>query len=81
MYLEILWYRSSSLRAFPFKGLYKPDLNLLLQERSVVVREPGGKLRSATNEERKRIQQVYFPQEGRMIHTPKMFEEENLEVS
>ncbi|GAB1608521.1 28S ribosomal protein S22, mitochondrial-like [Argonauta hians] len=49
------------------------------KNRFIVVREPDGKLRHASTEERTRLIQTYFPMEGRMIISPKLFAEENLE--
>ena len=45
------------------------------------MREPSGKLRMATHDERDRMLQVYFPVPGRMYNIPEMFQEENVEVS
>ena len=45
-----------------------------------MVREPDGVLRTANFQERAKVMQVYFPEEERQLHTPKMFSEENLEV-
>ncbi|KAI0225680.1 28S ribosomal protein S22, mitochondrial [Lamellibrachia satsuma] len=53
--------------------------NLPDRSRSIVVREPSGKLRMATHDERDRMLQVYFPVPGRMYNIPEMFQEENIE--
>ena len=45
------------------------------------MREPNGKLRMASHDERDRMLQVYFPVPGRMYATPEMFQEQNIEVS
>lgn len=50
-----------------------------MQNRLIVVREPNGVLRRANHEERHRMNQIYFPVDGRFIHTPKMFEEIELD--
>ncbi|XP_053316158.1 28S ribosomal protein S22, mitochondrial [Spea bombifrons] len=50
------------------------------RERFIVVREPNGVLRKATWEERDRMIQVYFPQEGRKLVPPPVFREENMQV-
>jgi Mitochondrial 28S ribosomal protein S22. len=47
----------------------------------IVVRGPNGVLRKATREERYRLNETYFPQSGRSIRMPHMFEEEYLKVS
>lgn len=44
-------------------------------ERLVVVREPDGTLREADWDLKDRMNQVYFPNVGRQIKTPQMFEE------
>ena len=51
------------------------------QERLIVVRDPNGVLRKANAEERHRMNETYFPQEGRMIRLPHMFEKPYLQVS
>lgn len=52
-----------------------------LKERRIVVRDLNGMLRKATREERYRINETYFPQPGRSIRMPHMFEKEYLKVS
>ncbi|XP_044944790.1 28S ribosomal protein S22, mitochondrial isoform X4 [Mustela putorius furo] len=52
----------------------------LEEERFIVVREPSGRLRKASWEERDRMIQVYFPKEGRRVLTPVIFKEENLKT-
>jgi len=49
------------------------------RSRIIVVREPEGDLRTASWEEQDRINQVYYPKEGRKHYVPAMFEPENLE--
>lgn len=55
------------------------SLDIPHKKRLIVVREPDGKLRHASLNERCRLLQTYFPMEGRKVFTPKMFEEEFLE--
>ena len=43
------------------------------------MREPDGSLRTSSWEEKDRINQIYFPKEGRRLYTPQMFEPEQLE--
>lgn len=43
--------------------------------RFIVVREPDGTLREACGEERDRLNQTYFPREGRKIQTPMLFKD------
>ncbi|XP_062070028.1 small ribosomal subunit protein mS22 [Lepus europaeus] len=50
------------------------------RERFIVVREPSGRLRKASWEERDRMIQVYFPKEGRRVLPPVIFKEENLQT-
>ncbi|XP_002716598.2 small ribosomal subunit protein mS22 isoform X1 [Oryctolagus cuniculus] len=50
------------------------------RERFIVVREPSGRLRKASWEERDRMIQVYFPKEGRRVLPPIIFKEENLKT-
>lgn len=47
-------------------------------DRTIVVRQTDGTLENADAKIRKRINQVYFPQPGRKIRVPRMFEAENL---
>lgn len=49
-------------------------------DRLIVVRETDGTLRHANWDERHRMNQIYFPIEGRDMTMPKMFEKEHLEV-
>lgn len=44
----------------------------------IVVRQIDGTLENADNNTRKRINQIYFPLEGRKIRIPRMFDAENL---
>uniref|UniRef100_A0A2M4AQ95 Putative mitochondrial 28s ribosomal protein s22 n=1 Tax=Anopheles triannulatus TaxID=58253 RepID=A0A2M4AQ95_9DIPT len=48
-------------------------------QRSIVVRHPDGTLQEAPYEMRKRLNQIYFPLNGRSIHTPPMFQEPYLQ--
>ena len=43
-----------------------------------MVREASGELRTADWEEQDRLNQIYFPTEGRRHYTPQMFEPEHL---
>ncbi|XP_046478252.1 small ribosomal subunit protein mS22 [Neodiprion pinetum] len=47
-------------------------------DRFIVVRDPDGILRSADARERHRMNQIYFPLEGREVDAPKLFQEEYL---
>ena len=49
------------------------------RDRLMVAREPSGTLRHMTEEERERLNQIYFPKPGRRIKPPVLFEIENLE--
>jgi len=49
------------------------------RSRIIVVREQDGTLRTSNWEEQDRINQIYFPREGRRHYTPQMFEPEHLE--
>ncbi|XP_029637806.1 28S ribosomal protein S22, mitochondrial [Octopus sinensis] len=55
------------------------SLDVSHKKRFIVVREPDGKLRHASVDERARLIQTYFPFEGRKILSPKMFQGEQLE--
>jgi len=48
------------------------------KKRIVVVREPDGVLRKANAYERHTVNQIYFPQSGRELKHPVMFEDKNL---
>ena len=50
------------------------------RSRIIVVREPDGSLRTCSWEEKDRVNQIYFPKEGRRHYTPQMFEPEQLEI-
>ncbi|KAK3914874.1 28S ribosomal protein S22, mitochondrial [Frankliniella fusca] len=47
-------------------------------ERIIVARDTDGTLRTATIEERQRVLQTYFPQEGRSVDTPQLFSPDKL---
>lgn len=47
-------------------------------DRTIVVRQVDGTLENADAKTRKRINQIYFPLEGRKIRPPRMFQQENL---
>ena len=53
---------------------------ILVRSRIIVVREPDGSLRTCSWEEKDRVNQIYFPKEGRRHYTPQMFEPEHLET-
>lgn len=48
--------------------------------RLIVVRDPNGVLRHANCDERHRMNQVYFPVQGREIHSPQMFSKPYFDV-
>lgn len=50
------------------------------RSRIIVVREPDGSLRTSSWEEKDRVNQIYFPREGRRHYTPQMFDPEQLEI-
>jgi hypothetical protein len=47
----------------------------------IVVRDTNGVLRKATCQERYRMNETYFPQPGKSIRMPHMFEKEYLKVN
>lgn len=49
------------------------------RDRLIVVREPDGTLREAEWDERDRLNQVYFPRDGRKIDVPAMFQPDKLQ--
>ncbi|RZF41048.1 hypothetical protein LSTR_LSTR002680 [Laodelphax striatellus] len=51
----------------------KSDVNRL-----IVIRETNGRLRKANWDERFRMNQVYFPAEGRKMNPPSLFKQENM---
>lgn len=56
------------------------DKILFFQKRLIVARDPDGTLRHANMSERFRMNQIYFPIQGRKLRTPRMFEPEYLKV-
>jgi len=48
------------------------------RDRLIYVREPDGKLRAAKWEERDRLNQIYFPTEGRKINIPLVFTDDQV---
>jgi len=49
------------------------------RSRIIVVREPDGTLRTCNWDEQDRLNQIYFPIEGRKHYVPQMFEDEHLQ--
>ena len=49
------------------------------RSRIIVVREQNGTLRTSNWEEQDRLNQIYFPTEGRRHYTPAMFEPDQLQ--
>ena len=56
-------------------------LSCYTKTRKIIVRESSGKLRTATWQERDRMNFIYFPKEGRKFNMPDMLKDENLPVS
>ena len=50
------------------------------RSRIIVVREPDGTLRTCNWDEQDRLNQIYFPIEGRKHYVPQMFEDEHLKA-
>ncbi len=48
------------------------------RDRLIVAREKDGTLREASWEERDRMNQIYFPMEGRKLHVPPLFNADTL---
>jgi len=48
------------------------------RDRLIVVRDPDGTLRHASPDQRDRLNQIYFPKEGRKVNAPPLFEPEKL---
>lgn len=46
-----------------------------------MIREPDGTLRKGNADERHSVNQIYFPQSGRELKHPVMFQDENLQVT
>ena len=55
------------------------SLNVPNKNRLVVVRESNGVLRKGEFNEREKMLQVYFPKKDKSIHTPKLFDQIQLE--
>jgi len=49
------------------------------KDRTVVIRQPNGELRTATQEEHDNVMQIYFPEDGRMYQMPSMFLPQQME--
>lgn len=61
----------------------KPTLTFTkpcFQTRSITIREPNGRLRKATWEERDRMNLIYFPKPGRKHEMPELLQDKNLKV-
>ena len=49
------------------------------RDRIIVAREPNGTLREANGSERDRMNQIYFPKNGRYLKTPVLFDPKTLQ--
>ncbi|XP_074595289.1 mitochondrial ribosomal protein S22 [Brevipalpus obovatus] len=78
---EMILERAPEWKGFDYCKLIFTDISAGYTDRTrlIVVRDPDGTLRRANWEERYRMNQTYFPVNGRSYLTPKMFEEENLQ--
>ena len=56
------------------------DLTSADRSRIIVVREPDGTLRTSNWDEQDRLNQTYFPRDGRRHYIPAMFQTENLKA-
>ncbi|XP_033201071.2 mitochondrial ribosomal protein S22 isoform X1 [Bombus vancouverensis nearcticus] len=67
--------KEPELQGYEQHSLVFTDISFGKNNRSrlIVIREPNGTLRQATCNERHRMNQIYFPINGREIHTPQMF--------
>ena len=54
--------------------------NACFQTRSITIREPNGRLRKATWEERDRMNLIYFPKPGRKHEMPALLKDTELKV-
>jgi len=70
----------SQLAGFDTCNYVFTDITFGVPDRSrvVVVRQPGGQLRTASWEEQDRLNLIYFPTEGRKHYIPQMFEPHHL---
>ena len=50
------------------------------RSRIIVVRQPDGTLRTSNWDEQDRLNQTYFPRDGRRHYIPAMFETDNLKA-
>ncbi|XP_017762474.1 PREDICTED: 28S ribosomal protein S22, mitochondrial isoform X2 [Eufriesea mexicana] len=72
---EVVLSNDPALQGFQMHNIVVTDISFGNQNRNrlIVIREPNGKLRHAKSDERRRVNQVYFPINGREIHIPNMF--------
>jgi len=77
---SIILEEDDSLVGFDTAKYVFTDITFGVPDRSrmIVVREPTGTLRTSNWEEQDRINQVYFPKEGRRHYIPAMFDTDNL---
>lgn len=67
--------------AFGFPFFYFSYLYFdFFQTRSITVREPSGRLRKASWEERDRLNFIYFPKPGRQYEMPELLTDEGMLV-
>lgn len=77
--IEVLSY-DPALQGLETGKLIIADITFNIKDanRTILVRQPDGTLETASADIRRRINQTYFPLEGRKVIVPKMFEGEHL---
>lgn len=80
--IDVVLAKDPELQGFDSASYVFTDITYGISDydRLIVVREPNGILRHAKWDERHRLNQIYYPMEGREIYTPKMFQEQYLKV-
>lgn len=78
-HIEVLT-RDAALQGLETSRLIIADIsfNIKDSDRTILVRQTDGTLETAPPDVRRRINQTYFPMDGRKVIVPKMFEDEHL---
>ena len=79
LFIDISLGIPTRVKLFIRKKKHRIDF-VCLKDRMILARDSDGTLRTATLDEQRRMRQIYFPVPGRELITPKMFEENQLEV-
>lgn len=79
---DVVMSNDPALQGYSMQNIVFTDISFgnRNRDRLIVVRETNGKLRHANCDERRRMNQIYYPINGREIHIPSMFYDPHFRV-